>query len=370
MQDRNLAALTEALVKASDLGLSDEEICKEGQALKEELEEIAKATAALVEAITERALENLQSALKRAKKVGVATDSAEYKKGKELEAMLLEEKETEDELNAAAEARDLPRIEKALKKATKMGMPETAGVKKATKMAERIRAETEALDGLKKAIKSKKATVLLTAITKANELGLTEADHKEMRDAKEALESLGEQSKALLRLEEAVTKADLEKIDASIRECEKMGLGDEEQIVAARDAKKKIVKQNKAVAALEAAVDKRVKAGIVAALAAGEELNIAQRFGPAVEAAAKLVELLDAEEAMLKQIAHLAEQVRATRCCCSGAAFARVSMRAAFVRLATTAATPSPPCRILCRTTRRASTTPLTRRRTWRWAPT
>jgi len=306
MKDRNLAALTEALIKCSELGL-DEEIVKEGQVLKEELEEIAKATAALVEAIAERALENLQSALKRAKKVGVAADAPEYKKGKELEATLLEEKETEDELNAASEARDLARIEKALKKATKMGMPETAGVKKATKMAERIRAEQEALETLKKAIKAKKAPALLSAINKANELGLTEADHKEMADAKEALLSLGAQSEALLKLEEAVASANLEKIDAGIKECEKMGLGDEEQIVAARDAKKRIVKQNKAAAALEAAIEAREKGGLKSALAAGEELNLAMRFSAVVESATKLIELLEKEEAMMKQIQQLAE---------------------------------------------------------------
>ena len=137
MKDRSLEALTAALVTVSELGL-DEDIVKEGQALKEELEEQARAVAALKEAMTERVLESVQAALKRCKKVGVPADGAEYTAGKELEAKLIEEKETEDELNASADAREAPRIEKALKKATKMGMPETPGVKKATKMLERL----------------------------------------------------------------------------------------------------------------------------------------------------------------------------------------------------------------------------------------
>ena len=66
------------------------------------------------------------------------TDGPEYTAGKELEAKLVEEKDTEDELNGAADSRDVPRIEKALKKATKMGMPDTPGVRKATKMLERL----------------------------------------------------------------------------------------------------------------------------------------------------------------------------------------------------------------------------------------
>jgi hypothetical protein len=41
---------------------------------------------------------------------------------------------------------------------------------------------------------------------------------------------LGKQSEALLRLEKSVASADLEGIDAAIKECEKMGLGDEEVV--------------------------------------------------------------------------------------------------------------------------------------------
>ena len=59
------------------------------------------------------------------------------------------------------------------------------------------------------------------------------------------------QSEALLRLEESVKSADLAAIDNAIKDCDKMGLGDEEMVLAARDSKKKISKQNKVAAALE-----------------------------------------------------------------------------------------------------------------------
>lgn len=45
---------------------------------------------------------------------------------------------------------------------------------------------------------------------------------------------LGKQSEALLRLEKAVTDADLDGIDAAIKDCEKMGLGDEEVVQVRR----------------------------------------------------------------------------------------------------------------------------------------
>ena len=166
---------------------------------------------------------------------------------------------------------------------------------------------------LKKAIKAKKAPGLLSAINKANELGLS-ADGgpgaKEMADAKEALMALGAQSEALLRLEEAVNASDLERIDAGIKECEKMGLGEEEQITAARDAKKRIAKQNKAATALKKAVEGRSREEVKAALVVGEELNLAKRFEDIVESATKLLELMDKEDALVKQMTSCAEQVR------------------------------------------------------------
>lgn len=116
MKAKDLDALTTALSKMSEMGMDGDDVYKEGQELKEALEEQKKALAALKVAMEERVLEPLQAALKKAKKVGVETDHAEYVAGKDLEARLVEEKETEDELLAAAAARDAARIEKALKK--------------------------------------------------------------------------------------------------------------------------------------------------------------------------------------------------------------------------------------------------------------
>lgn len=90
---------------------------------------------------------------------------------------------------------------------------------------------------------------------------------------------LGKQSEALLRLEKAVSSADLDGIDAAIKECEKMGLGDEEVVQDARNSKKKIVKQNAASKELEEAIDARSREGLRAAYAAGEACDLAKRCG-------------------------------------------------------------------------------------------
>jgi len=133
MKARDLPALTTALAKVHELSLR-EDVVTEAEKLKEELEEQKRAVEELAEAIKERTLDGVQNALKRAKKVGVADDQPVVVDGKKLEARLLEEKETEDELSAAADARVMDRIEKAIAKAAKLGMPETQGTIKAKKV--------------------------------------------------------------------------------------------------------------------------------------------------------------------------------------------------------------------------------------------
>lgn len=88
---------------------------------------------------------------------------------------------------------------------------------------------------------------------------------------------LGKQSEALLRLEKAVATADLDGIDSAIKDCEKMGLGDEEVVQDAKNSKKKIVKQNAASTELEAAIERRSREGLKAAVAAGEACDLGKR---------------------------------------------------------------------------------------------
>jgi hypothetical protein len=259
----------------------------------------------LADAMKERTLDGVQNALKRAKKVGVSDDHPQVKAGAELEARLIEEKETEEELNAAADARDMARIEKIMRKAEKMGMAELSnGYRKAAKMLERLKQEVEAMDNLRAALKTNKATVLLHAINRVNELGL---DGKELELAKEALGKLGAQSEALLRLSEAVNRADIDSIDKEVATLEKMGLSDEDDVKNARDAKKKIVKQNAAADSLRAAIDSRVRDDIQKALSAGEALDIGKRFSEVIDRASKLIELIDQEDNLLKSLKKFVE---------------------------------------------------------------
>jgi myosin heavy subunit len=297
---KDLEALYPALAKMSEMGLDGEDVYKEATELKDNLEEQRKAVANLKTAIADRVLEPLQSALKKAKKVGVPADEPTYAEGKELEAVLIEEKETEDELQAAAKARDGPRIEKALKKAAKMKMPETVGVKEATKMRDRLKQEEEAVAALKAATKANKASALMGAMNKVSELGMDGIP--EMDKAREVMGKLGEQSEALLKLQSSINEADLDGISEALKKLKKMGLGDEPEVIEGKAAADKIVRQNEIAEELKKKIKKRARDDIKPLLEEGEGINLAKRYSEVIEKAQALLKLMEVEDAAIKAL--------------------------------------------------------------------
>ena len=298
MKAKDLEAMYPAIEKMSSMGLDGEELYKEAVALKDNLEEQKKAIANLVAAIAARDLDKLSSALKKAKKVGVEADQADFVAGEALKATLVEEKETEEELQASAAARDDARIAKALKKHAKLKMPETKGFAAATAMKERLRQEVEAVELLRKAIKANRASGLMGAMNRVAELGM-DPEPAEMEDARTAMSKLGEQSVALQALQAALNEADIAGIDAAMKKIEKMGLGDDEEVLEAKALKKKLVKQNKAAEALVEATKNRDRDAIKATLAESEALGLPKRFAKELKKAAAVADLMDLEDAII-----------------------------------------------------------------------
>ena len=180
-----------------------------------------------------------------------------------------------------------------------MEMPETAGVLAAKKMQARLAGEAEAIAELKKAIKSNKPALILTALNACNELGITGA---EIEKGKEALSKLGAQSEALLRLSEALKAADIEAIDKELEVLDKFGLGDEPEVKKAREDTKKIAKQNKLADKLAAATKERKKDTLLVLLSEAEDLNLRVRFEDAVKAAQRVVDIMNIEENLSKAL--------------------------------------------------------------------
>ena len=300
IKSRDYSKLNNAITKATELGIdSQEDLMKQAFAARVELEEHGKALEELREAVAARSADQIEAALKRCKKVDLPDTNEEVAAAKALLEKVVREAETEAELVAAAEGKDAERIEKALKKAAKMEMPETAGVVSAKKQLARLQGEAEALAELKKALKTNKPAVILAALNKCNELGL---DGPEIDKGKEALSKLGAQSEALLRLSEALKNADLEGIDKELDALEAFGLGDEEEVKKARDDKKRLVKQNKLAEKLKAATADRKKEALQILLSEAEDTNLRVRFEDEVKAAQKVLDVIGLEENLGKAL--------------------------------------------------------------------
>jgi myosin heavy subunit len=294
----DIEPLNAALEKISSLGLDGEDLYKDGLAQKESLEAQKKAIENLNASVELRDLDKITSALKKAKKVGVDAEHADVVKAEALKAVLIDEKETEEELQAAAAARDDARITKALKKATKLKMPETKGVVLAKQVQERLKLEAEAVDLLKKAIKANRASGLMGAMNRVAELGM-DPEPAEMEDARVAMGKLGEQSAALQALQNALNEADIDGIDKAMKKIEKMGLGDEPEVVEAKALKKKLVKQNKTAEEMKANISSRNRDALKEQLAGAEALGMPKRFSKEIAEATALVELMDLEDATI-----------------------------------------------------------------------
>ena len=116
IKSRDYFKLSEAITKAGELGLDQEDIVKEAAAVRTEVEVHGKALEELREAIKARSVDQLEAALKRCKKVELPDSDKDVTAGRELLEKVVKEKDQEDELLAAAEEKDAERIEKALKK--------------------------------------------------------------------------------------------------------------------------------------------------------------------------------------------------------------------------------------------------------------
>jgi myosin heavy subunit len=297
----DFAALEEALKRMSEMGMNADEVYTAGADAVANFGEQAAAVAVIAAAMEAKDLKPLSSALKKAGKLGVPDDYARVVEARALEARLIEQKEVEDELLAAAEGSDAAALEKALRRGEKKELGDTPGVKKARKRLERLQKESAAREAMRAALKARpqKATTIAAAMSLWNEL---ELDGDEMAAAREAMNKLGDQSKALLDLESAINAADVPGIDDAVKRLEKMGLGEEEQVVAAKDAKKKIKRSAECAAALTEAVGARALAELRRLLDEAEALNLEKRFGALVADARALLAVLAFEEDLVRAL--------------------------------------------------------------------
>lgn len=292
----DVSELVAALQHISEMGMEQEDIAKSAEAHLGSLKEQNAALVAVNEAATARDYDSLQNAIRRAVKVGIPDSHAKIVEVKQLESALLKEKEVEAELVSLSESGALNAINATIAKAEALGMAETQGIKKARARAARLQEEVDARQRLADAVKSKRAPAIASAVSKWNELGLT---GPELDEAKKVMEKLGDQSKALMDLENAINNGDIDGIDKAVADLIRMGLKDEEQVVNAVAVKSRVQRQNEIASELTQALETKDNAKVYALMEEVPSLNFGQRFASLLASASVIVKQYEAENVFI-----------------------------------------------------------------------
>ena len=306
---REFDALVRALDNMTEMGLGDEPVVAEGNALRETLRAHAEARSVISAAVADRQLGPLSAALRKAKEVNLDDADEAVVSGKALERRLLEEEAVESELGDAVKANDISALETALAHADAISPPFTETVvdsdnhPKARRLLAKLR-EIEACKAeMVEACKLAQFGPLSGAIRKAAELGIESGP--EIERARTLMEELGAQFEQLKALEQACNALDRESIETALAKCKDMGLGEQETCAHAHVTLAKMAKQDELADRLDSAAEAcDDKDALRSLLDEAVELNLEARKDKAlsVARAAEALALLKRDEDLMSAI--------------------------------------------------------------------
>ena len=169
INDRDLSALTSAMQVAEAMNLASATVDR-AKELIERIREERRVLGTLKEAIAARSVENITAALSAASSLDLS-DTEEFRQATALKQRLEEEEHTISELSAALEDRHLDRILGFLAKAGEMGLDHPT-VDKARQVKDELQNEITARNGLKAATAARDLASLERAMAKMNEAGV------------------------------------------------------------------------------------------------------------------------------------------------------------------------------------------------------
>ena len=299
---RTEEALTEALSEQPELPLGGTHLAsvKEARSLLERLSEEKRVLTLITEAITDRDLAELQSAVVAAKEMSPVFEPAELKTATDLITVLETEKKCIATLKAAIEKREKGDLVTALDEGRALGefVVKTDTFKQAEALKKRIDEEDETRASLKAACDARDYELIVPALGKMAEMGLDGEDVYsagcKLRDELEA------QAKAREQLRDAVESRSLDQVLAAIERAEKVELdGSDSAFAKAKELKTRLEAEVAMRKTLKEATEKNALADLEAAI--GQANGMAP---PLAETVTDCQELADAEKALgrLKEI--------------------------------------------------------------------
>ncbi|GMH53857.1 hypothetical protein TrRE_jg1604 [Triparma retinervis] len=269
---RDEALVTSALDQCAELPFHGVhlKVVKEAKVLQQRLVEEKEVASLLTNAIEQRDLDVLRSAVSAAN----AMDPPLVHDALNNAAAIIKELEAElalrAELRAAVNKRDLALIDELLLKAETMNL-DCEEVNQANALKQRLEEEKEAMENLRTAIDSRDIKALSAFLATCAEMGLSGPDVTEGRKLEEALLAEASAKKALSA---AIAERKIQSIESAMKKATDVGVTDSSEFSDA-SALLKVLQEEKAVTEeLAAATSARDASRINAALAKADSLSM------------------------------------------------------------------------------------------------
>uniref|UniRef100_A0A7S3PLT8 MyTH4 domain-containing protein n=1 Tax=Aplanochytrium stocchinoi TaxID=215587 RepID=A0A7S3PLT8_9STRA len=263
------------------------------------LKDLASATKAKDEAKLENALQNV------GKLPYLGNHIPTVQKAKETLAHVKESKKVLKMIEDAIAQRDMNAINSALKAAKEIGLSDPL-TQKAEALKSTIEKERGTKDLLEKAIASNKADDLKKALAQAQKMKMM--DHPAAKDAASALDHIEKESKALKALEAAIKKGDNAAVIANLTIMAELGNTEHPLVKKGQEVSKQMAKASKETEAKMKEVERLLKNAVADKdLGALKELNPQVIMygikGAVVEEAKALMRELQAKEEKFSELA-------------------------------------------------------------------
>jgi myosin heavy subunit len=219
LKTRTEEALDAALADINDLPYGGLHLSyvRDAKALLERLAEERRVTTLCVDAVKERDLNALRTAVKAADEMAPPFDSPAVAEARTLLDLMERERKAVAKLKKAVEARDLDLLTAAIDDGTPFGsfVTDKDAYKQAVSLKARIEEENACRKALKKAMKAKVLEQMYPALEKMSSMGL---DSEELyKEAVALKDSLEEQAKALANLAAAIAERLLDKLTSALK---------------------------------------------------------------------------------------------------------------------------------------------------------
>ena len=301
---RSEEKLESALSDAGDLPNHGNHIkvVKDAQALLERLAEERRVNELLENAISDRDLSALTSALNVASAMNLKSGAVD--RATELVERIKEERRVLETLKEAIAARSIEKIAGALAAASALDLSDTEEFRQASALKQRLEEEEHTITELSAALEDRHLDRILGFLAKAGEMGL---DHPVVDKARQVKDELQNEITARNGLKAATAARDLAALERAMAKMAEAGIGSDPAMTEAADLKATLEREGELEKELSAAMGTRDEAALKKLLSKATQMDMTAASSSVVADGRKLLKRLEGESACLAELASAAK---------------------------------------------------------------